>query len=147
MRLNIDCIRDVLLCIEENTGLRKRCFFIDSGLTDTAKWAGSVVPPPDYQMDLLQRYGNDTLIYHVHYCLDTDLASKSPGRDPYQIWIDDLSPSGHEFLAKIRDTTQWGAVKKGLSSVRNYSLSAISAVAEGVTSAAISSYVKSEIGP
>ena len=29
MRLNMDCVRDILLCVEENTGLRKSCLFVD----------------------------------------------------------------------------------------------------------------------
>ncbi|SCJ79203.1 Uncharacterised protein [uncultured Flavonifractor sp.] len=140
MRLNFDCVRDVLICIEENTGLRKCCFFVDTGLSYAAQWLGDETAPAEYQQKLSKRYDNDTLIYHVHYCLDSGLAVKSNHGSPYQIVVSDLSPQGHEFLAKIRDETQWGAVKKGLSAVRNYSLSAISSIAEGVTSAAIGSY-------
>ncbi len=136
----MDCVRDVLICIEENTGLRKYCFFVDSGLADAAKWTNDVTEPPAYQLPLLQKYGNDTLIYHVHYCLDSGLAIRTSDKDEYKIHVADLSPNGHEFLAKIRDKNQWAAVKSGLSAVRNYSLSAISSVAEGITSAAISSY-------
>ena len=35
MRINMDCIRDILLCVEENTGLHQACFFIsyaDAGI-------------------------------------------------------------------------------------------------------------------
>ena len=52
----------------------------------------------------------------------------------------DLTPKGHQFIAQIRDSGQWKKVKNGLDAVRNYSLAAISAVAEGVTSAGISAY-------
>ena len=38
MRLDIDCIRDILLCVEENTGLRQHCFFVDSGLTSVEEF-------------------------------------------------------------------------------------------------------------
>lgn len=55
--------------------------------------------------------------------------------------INYMTFSGHEFLESIRDDMRWSVVKKGLSAVRNYSLSAISSIAEGVTSAAISSYL------
>ena len=140
MRLDTDCIRDILLCIEENTGLRKYCYFIDQGLVSAAQWLGTVDDPPDFQQELLERYGNDTLIYHVHYCLDSGLAVGTDNKDEYKIHISDLSPSGHELLAKIRDEKQWATVKKGISAVRNYSLSALSAVAEGATSAAINAY-------
>lgn len=143
MRLDLDCIRDVLLCIEENTGLRKTCFFIDDGLTDAAQFVGSIIDTPPYQKPLLDKYGNDTLIYHVHYCLDSALAIRGPEMNSYQIRVADLSPTGHEFLAKIRDPERWPRLKNGISAVRDYSLSAISAVAEGATSAAISAYFSS----
>ena len=140
MRLNMDCIRDILLCVEENTGLRKQCFFIDTGLTEAAEWAQAVCDPPTYQIPLLKKYGNDILIYHVHYCIDMELVVKTSNRDQYKIHVADLSPSGHELLGKIRDNNQWGIVKKALTAVRDYSLSALSAIAEGATSAAISAY-------
>ena len=69
------------------------------------------------------------------------LAVGTSNDDHYKIFVADLSPNGHEFLSKIRDNNQWSKVKTGLSAVRNYSLSAISSVAEGVTSAAISAYL------
>ena len=55
--------------------------------------------------------------------------------------INYLTYSGHEFLERIRDEKRWGKVKGILNTVRDYSLSAISAIAEGVTSAAITSYL------
>ncbi len=140
MRLNMDCVRDILLCVEENTGLRQECFFIDLGLTETAQWLQAVCDPPPYQASLLEKYGNDTLIYHVYYCFDAALIVKTSNKDRYKIHVADLSPSGHELLGKIRDTKQWGAVKKATATIRDYSLSALSAIAEGVTSAAISAY-------
>lgn len=141
MRLNIECVRDVLLCVEQNTGLRRLCFFIDSGFTSMEEFlTDTIVSPPDYQQPLLDMYGNDTLIYHVHYCLNSGLIEGPPHSATYKIPVYDLSPKGHELLAKIRDNKQWTKVKHGLTAVRDYSLSAISAVAEGVTSAAISAY-------
>lgn len=138
MRLDADCIRDVLLCIEENTGLRQICFFVDSGLNKAAEWTGTVADVPVYQKPLLEKYGNDKLIYHVRYCLDAKLAVETSNQNRYKILVADLSPAGHELLAKIRDPERWPTLKKGLSAVKDYSLSAINAVAEGVTSAGIS---------
>lgn len=55
----------------------------------------------------------------------------------------DINFAGHEFLGQIRDKKQWAAVKAGLSKVRDYSLSAISTIAEGITKAAIDKYIGS----
>lgn len=141
MRLDIDCLRDVLLCIEEHTGLRNYCYFIDKELESIANNMGSVSPIQAYQEKLLEKYDNDTLLYHVHFCVEAEFAKTSLEQSRYKMWIADLTPKGHEFLANIRDTKQWTTVKKGLAAVRNYSLSAISSVAQGVTSAAINAYL------
>ena len=60
---------------------------------------------------------------------------------PYVSQINCLTYLGHELIEKIRDSEHWSAVKSGLSAVRNYSLSAISSIAEGVTAAAINAYL------
>ena len=46
MRLNLDCIRDTLLCVEDNTGLRKFCIFVDIGLNESMEKAGMDIIPP-----------------------------------------------------------------------------------------------------
>ena len=40
MRINMDCIRDILLCVEENTGLQQRCFFISYDLAKVQELIG-----------------------------------------------------------------------------------------------------------
>ena len=57
--------------------------------------------------------------------------------------VSDINFAGHEFLGQIRDKEQWSIVKTGLSKVRDYSLSAISAIAEGITKVAIDKYIGS----
>ena len=147
MRLDSECLREILLCVEDNTGLRKHCFFIDSGLTEAAQWIGTVMEPPTYQQRLLEKYDNDKLIYHLHYCIDAGLILKTENKDKYKIWIADLSISGNELLGKIRDSKNWASVQKGMSAIRSYLLSAVSSLAEGVTSAAISAYLSSGSNP
>ena len=135
MRLDFDCVRDILICIEENTGLRKHCYFVDSGLTTAAVWLDAVVDTPQYQIPLLKMYDNDTLIYHVHYCLDSGLAVGTPNKDEYKIHIADLSPAGHEFLAKIRDNSTWEKTKDIGVKIGSFSLTTVSKIAEGVATA------------
>lgn len=52
-----------------------------------------------------------------------------------------LTFAGHEFLASVRDDSRWKRLKKALPSIRNYSLDAIKALSEGMTSAAINAYL------
>lgn len=138
MRLNHDCLRDILLCVEEHTGLRKSCSFVDVGLSGTSDFLGASYCLREYQILLQKKYENEQLIYHVRYCLDAALIKGSNNGNVIQ--INDLTPEGHELLAKIRDPERWPKVKKAVSSIKDYSLSALSSIAEGITSATINSY-------
>ena len=141
MGLNPDCLRDVLICIEEHTGIRQICAFVDQGTKGQfSSLMAEKCEMPDYQKSLSKQYDNDELIYHVRYCAQDDLICLSGSSTPYLFLITDLTPKGHQFIEKIRDDKQWSAVKRALESVRDYSLSAIGAIAEGVTSAGISAY-------
>ena len=55
--------------------------------------------------------------------------------------VSSLTYEGHELLESVRDEKHWSAIKTGMDAVRNYSLSALAAIAEGVTSAAIGAYL------
>ena len=138
MRLNHDCIREVLMCIEEHTGIRTSCVFMDAGPEGSAvaEALGTPLEIPEYQTPLIEKFGNDQLLYHVQYCIEAKLAKGNPAGDC--ILIADLTPAGHELLAKIRDPERWPKVKKGVAAVRDYSIAALGSVAEGMTSAAIS---------
>lgn len=127
MILDSDCVRDVLMAVE-------RCEF---GKTLTLE-------------ALCQQVGQHSTEEVWYTCLKLEeggflrltLVPQMRQVLPGIKSIDDLTYQGHEFIAKIRDAQQWTAVKKGITAVRNYSLSAISSIAEGVTAAAISAYLK-----
>lgn len=53
---------------------------------------------------------------------------------------------GHELLANIRDSKRWKMIKKGAMAVRSYSLSAISALAEGITAGAVATFISGQNG-
>ena len=137
MRLNHDCIREALICIEEHTGIRTSCVFIYAGPEGfaVAEALGKPLEIPEYQIQLIEKFGNDQLLYHVQYCIEANLAKGDLAGD--RIIIADLTPTGHELLAKIRDPERWPKVKKGMAAVRDYSIAALGSVAEGMTSAAI----------
>lgn len=107
MKLNLDCIRDIMLCIEDNTDLRQCCCFIDTSLNEAMEFADEIEHPKDYQLKLLKKYSNNELIYHVHYCIKADLITVSDQSDVYMLIIEDLTPKGHDFLAHIRPKTAW----------------------------------------
>lgn len=137
MRLNLDCVRDILFCVEDNTGLRKSCHFVDSGLEKAAMFVGSATETPDYEQKLLKKYDNDTLIYHLNYCVEADLLAEAEGNGLYNIVISDLTPRGHEFLSNIRNNSNWEKTKDVGSKIGAFGLNVAAKIAEGVATAHI----------
>lgn len=87
MRLNPDCVRDILLTVEENTGLRKSITFTGAPVT----------------FPMLVKYPLEEVLYHVQQCDYAGyLVIASRGGQGTCI-IDDLTPEGHGFLESIRD--------------------------------------------
>lgn len=102
MRLNIDCIRDILLCVEKYADYRRGIEFYDSYSpdADSPELDGGI---PKYNLPLFEKYGDKTTLYHVRYCLkDNLLESDERSMEPY-IGISDLTPNGHHVLNDIRD--------------------------------------------
>ncbi len=133
MKLNLDCVRGILLCVEDNTGLRNRCFFIDSGLEKSQLIIGSApIPPAEYQIELLKNYDNDELIYHLNYCIDAGLLSSGSPKGSYQLIIADLTPKGHDFLENIRDNKVWAGIKGVSEKIGSRSLEAVIQIASNI---------------
>ena len=130
MRLNSDCIRDILLCVEENTGLRTSCRFVDT--SDYAKAMCESLfadlPTPDrYQTPLDEKYGNEVLMYHVRYCCrdDVGLLDYSSQSDSFDYCILGLSPKGHDLLDTVRSPQAFKKVKSLLASVGKESITSL----------------------
>lgn len=126
MKLNLDCLRSVLQKAEEIP------------FDHTLKLVDLYDELPDYSKDdvhysciKLYEAGMITAsiidvdnlpIFHVHSIID-------------------ITFKGHEFHAKIKDDSRWKGIKKALPAIRDYSLDAINAVANGFASTAITAYL------
>lgn len=105
MRLNIDCVRDILLCIERNTDYRKSVAFVDE-ISLKKLSPTSAIHQPDYNLVLLQKYDLDNILYHLKYCIKADILELNEQLSNCSVTvISDLTPKGHEFLANIRHKT------------------------------------------
>ena len=143
MRINMDCVRDVLLCIEENTGLQQRCFFVSYAYSEVQEMIGEeLIDPRPYQLDLEKSYDNDELIYHLKYCAEAGLIVLGENNLTYQNWISDLTPKGHEFLAEIRDEGNWKKIKQACSKIGAVSMDIILEVSKSVLLAGFNSFLK-----
>ena len=130
MKLDLDCVREVLLEVE------KLPFDDELRIEELYK--------------ALPKYDQDVVHYNVLKMIETDLLDgtcieRDDWRLPHVFFIYDITFTWHQLLAKVRDENRWGTVKKGLAAVRDYSLSAIGAIAEGVTSAAINAYISEKV--
>ena len=103
MRLNNDCIRDILLYVEDNTDLEKSVIDIDK-LSEA----------------LSNKYNENALYYHIKMISQADLVDNVFFAEDRPYTISSLSWEGHQYLDNIRDEKVWNILKdktKDLSSV------------------------------
>ena len=118
MRLNPDLIRDLLLYLEENTGIDH-----DFTLDQFDK-----IPAP------LDKYSYEEILYHVKQCKMMDYLVNAKFFVGGGFMIDDITPKAHEFLADIRSDSNWNEVKAKAKAVGSFSLAALSQIAAQVIS-------------
>ena len=136
MKLNQDCIRSVLIYLESVPYIKVN----DDG--------GAVFSDVSVRKmyDRLPDYTKEDVCYSVFNLAQAGYINASDhARDnAMHSTVNYITYTGHEFLESIRDDSRWKNIKKCLGAVRSYSLSAMSAVAEGITGAAISKLFPSD---
>lgn len=124
MKLNPDCIRDILLYIESETDSKKTCIQFDK-LTNS-----------------LEQYDRNTLHYHINQISKADLVDKVFYADNEPYLISDLSVLGHEFIANIRSNNTWNKTKEIATNVGSFSLKTLRDISVSVISELIKSQIK-----
>lgn len=123
MKLNPDCIRDIHLEVEKSST------FQFGLIIDT-----------DKGNPLFDKYSWSEIAYHLDQC---NMAKLLTGVDIYYsdkyADIGNLTPEGHEFIANIRQDTNWDKTKQIAKKVGSFSLSAIKDIASNVISEIIKS--------
>ena len=125
MKLNPDCIRQVLLFLEKNIKIT----------TDTMgkKKTTSVTLIMLYDAKKLEKFSHDDIWYTVLKLFEGEYISgtKFPN-NPEQLTrcsIKNITLIGHNLLDNIRDNKIWTKTKKGISELGGVSLNVISTVA------------------
>lgn len=127
MRLNNDCVRDILLSVEEV------CDFNES--FRYSKFSND--------FERLQPYSHDEIIYHIKQCKLASLITSMFATDGGDyLEVGDLTPEGHKFLANIRNDDIWNKVKKIAGTVGSHSLSAITQISANV----VTQLIKAQFG-
>ena len=101
MRFNPNCVRDILITVEENTGYGEPISFGEDVDTYTT----------------LQKYDIAETMYHINQCLQSGLIVGYKN-----VWdqfrIEDLTPDGHSLLGKIRSDKLWKEIlSRGVSAI------------------------------
>lgn len=124
MRLNNECVRDLLLAIEENLGINDK------------------VSIDDFE---LPNYSNDELIYTALKLIEAGFINGDSSNmidGSIFVYVSSLTWDGHKFLDNIRDNEVWRKTKSIVSKFSSVSLGIISNVADQV----ITALIKQQLG-
>lgn len=124
MQLNPDCIRDLLIVIEDNTNYKI-----------------GVTYPSEHFSHLLNKYSDMMLRYHLIQLSKANRIEPIKIDDLERLTITDLTPMGHEFLANIRSDTVWNKTKPILKILGTHSISIINQVAGNVLTYLINTHL------
>lgn len=130
MKLDLDCVRDLLIYVEQ----------FDC-LDEELKWQYLDIEEIFEEFPHKGKYSNKQIVYTILKLSEAEIITEthqSAGDGIYYLAITSLTYFGHEYLEKIRDEERWKKVKKIGHAVKDFSIEAIGAIAEGITSAAIS---------
>lgn len=140
MKLNPDCIRDLLFAIESSDDPGGDTYFVFEdkyGLHEdqTADSPGLA----RNRFSALHKYTDDEIYYHLRQCEMDDLIGDITHYSNGSCLVADLTPKGHKFLADIRSDTNWNKTKEIAQKVGSTSLDAISKISSDVIAALIKS--------
>ena len=125
MKLNPDCVRDILLVVEDET---------------TATHKAAYPSKPVETLDT--KYSEEVVLYHVVQCIEAGYFRDAQNCGRMGFLIPDLSPDGHSFLANVRKDTIWSGVKVIAEKVGANSMTAVTQIASNV----ISELIKAQFG-
>ena len=123
MRLNPDCIRDILFVVENN-----------------ATYSNDVFEETIFK-ELTPKYSREEILYHVRQCEHSGLFLKVV-HYVGGFSIEDLSPYGHRFINDIRQDNNWNKTKEIAKSVGSFSLD----VLKDISSQVITNLISNQLG-
>lgn len=115
MKLNPDCIRDILLYVESNTDLKH---FLS-------------ISPKKFPEELSQ-YTDSEIMHHIKQAELSGLLIAPSWYLDGGCMIKYLLPEGRQFIANIREDTNWNKTKEIAKSVGSNSLDVLKQIASDV---------------
>ena len=127
MKLNPDCVRDILLSIESVTDC-------------TTSWT---YKKGECTCNFLSRYSHEEITYHVKQCKYANLITNFTQYDMYTaLIVNDLTPTGHQFLANTVSPSVWEKTKHISKKIGCVSLPALMQISTSI----MTSLIKAELG-
>mgnify|MGYP003367493467 CR=1 FL=1 len=128
MKLNQDCVRAVLLELEEKLTLNDDLYLYQIK-----------------QLDCIKKFGEDTVIYSILKLIEARYLLGEPlyaGDELMELTLSALTWDGHLFLDTIRDNKVWKETKSVVSKFSSVSISLMSTIASTI----LNELVKKHLG-
>lgn len=123
MKIDFDCIRDLLFTIEAKTD-----------------YNNVVVFTSEDSYGLNKNYSFNEVLYHLRYLDQAGMLYKAKPIMEGMIIID-LTPEGHKFINEIRSDTNWDKTKDVATKAGVFTLEALKDIAVSVASNAIQKHL------
>lgn len=127
MKMDIECIRDILLQAEE----QGFCVYRDPEFVPETQ-------EENLEFPFIKKYDDEKLLYHINLADEFGLIKVSHCMGYSSVY--DLSPQGHLFLADIREDNIWNKTKEISKQIGTTSLSSVKEIATNVISNLITNY-------
>lgn len=132
MKLDCDCVRDVLLYIEREQTMSKedKNFVLDYLYCDRF-------------FEGIKKHSQETIVYTVMKLKEAEYikAYISEADDNIlEFYVLGITYKGHQFIEKIKDDTVWGKTKSVAKSIGSFSFDIIGEIAGQVLSSLISQH-------
>ena len=124
MKLNPDCIRDILLAVE-----------------DTSSYGKIISSFELYKSTSLSNYSENEILYHVRQLAWSKMLEQTDFYLDNSFSILDLSPQGHEFHNNIRSDDNWNKTKEFSAKIGSLAVSTLQSVASSIISISIQKYL------
>lgn len=129
LKLNNECVRDILLEIES----RQNVLFENFSYDQLQKF------------DSFSKYGHDQFFYCLYRLREAnyiDFNNRIINSEINALFVSKITWSGHQFLDNIRDDEVWKKTKKTVSKFSSVSVSILSTISSNV----LSQLIKNSLG-
>jgi hypothetical protein len=139
MKLNYDCVRDVLLTLEDTLDIKELTYNLGEGEESHFNFSTTDIEIIA-KHERLKSYPKTDIFYSIHKLYEADyiVAGQVNAENLTRYLIQDITYNGHEFLQSIKSDTVWNDVKKVSSKVGTMSFPIISSIASNVIAKLIS---------